>query len=112
MASYVLRSDDEYFMTVDPVHMEGDWNWAPWKSRGVYMEGIRRLSREGFHITGFVLPDNHEIAKARFMITYRSDGELQEIENVLVRTGLGSISRLQYVDEDEDTKTLIFYLLP
>lgn len=112
MASYVLRSDDQYFMTTELVYTEGDWTWTSWKNRGVYMEGVRRLLKEGFDVSGFVLPDNHEIAMARYMISYKTDDELQKIEEVLLRTGLSSISRLQYVDEQKDTKTLIFYLLP
>jgi hypothetical protein len=112
MATYVLREGDSYYITKSPVHEEGYWDWTPWLSRGVYMEGIRRLRAKGLSLYGFMLPDDREIVKAYYMISYRSDIELTNIEYLLRITGLDRICRLEYVDEEEDKSTLIFYLLP
>lgn len=114
MASYILRyNDDKYVISMEPVHSEGDWTWTDWLSRGVYMEGIRRLGREGFEVYPFVMPDNQEIVIGRFMVCYKTEEELAKLNYSLTVSGLASACSLQYVDEEPDgKKTLIFYLLP
>lgn len=112
MMSYVLRTDDLYFITKQPTKEEGDWDWVDWDSRGVYMEGIRRLCREGIRAYSFVLPDKNEIVAARFMVSYTTEEECDKIDKLMIRAGLNTISYFDSMDMEGDVKTMIFYLLP
>lgn len=115
MTTYILRSGEYFAITTEPVQEEGYWKWTPWLSRGIYMEGIRRLHREappGVQVYSFVPPDDLEIVHAYFVIAYTTDEQCNQMDQLLVKTGLDRISFLHYVDVHENTKTLIFYLLP
>lgn len=115
MTSYIVRVGDHYSITKEPVQEEGHWEWTTWTNRGVFMEGIRRLYHEappGVQVYSFVPPDDQEIVHAYFMVSYQTDEQCDQIDWIMVKTGLDKISFLSYVDVHENTKTLIFYLLP